>query len=113
MDNIGPNLHTGRGITEWTNDAADEINRKQVVHSNDFLLTKTPNGVKLGLKGRHKSLYEDQYKNEYSASAHYDVGDVVRVLSGSNYGVPASVGTWKCVQNVPDKDIGNARIANH
>jgi hypothetical protein len=110
-DNIGPNLRNGHGITDWTNDTAEQVNRKNALHSNDFNVVKTTHGWRLQLKDRHKFLYEHQYKQEFTASAHYDVGDVVRVLSGSDYGVPASEGTWVCVVNVPDDNFSDAVIA--
>src|SRR5947208_742324 len=112
-DFVPSNVRTNHNITQWTNDAADAINRGKTVHSQDFTINKTAGGTKISLKRRHKYGYEDPYQGEYDASAHFAVGDIVRVLPDRFYAdangdqVKAMVGVWKCVANVPDENVSN------
>ena len=118
MDHIPSNPITQKNTSQWTNDAAGVINAAKTVQSQDFRITKTSHGTKIALKGRHKFIYEAQYRGEYDANAHYGVNDIVRVLPDEVYPdingdeVGAMEGIWICVSNIPDAYVSNAIDAN-
>ncbi len=93
------------------------IVQNQTVHSNDFIVNKTPLGTTVRLSPIHKRAYVQQPATDYSASAAYYIGQDIRVMPGETYydykgnGITASIGSWRCTRGVPEQSTSDLLIA--
>lgn len=114
-----PQVVIDKKLDSWQHKVKLNAEENRIVHSDDFIVTKTATGTMVSLKHEHKDHTPAwRYMGQWSDNVDYFPNDVVFIPSGVTLtsiaaGLPgtASEGTYLCTQTIPSAQTAVNAVA--